>query len=294
MIGPSGPPDPGRTGCGAEGSPRRQTRPNDGGALVGPAEVRPRRPRRARTGHRQGRRRHPSSFRTYHRRHGRHDLLRGASGNLLWYKDLAPDGTDELAPNNGAVIGTGWDKFTQVLSGGDGVLYAIDRDGNLRWYKDTHRDGTLMDGHVPNQGATIGILWGSFTQVFSGGNGVLYAIDVQGDLHWYKDTHRDGTQMDRHVPNQGAIIGVGWDRFTTVFSTGNGVIFARNPAGYLFWYKDLSQHGTSDWDPGSSTRVGSGFDPTSLPLPLLRRGQCRLATRVIYAIDRGAELRFFA
>ncbi len=124
-----------------------------------------------------------------------------AIGNLHWYKDTHRDGTPATAagapsfdaPNEGATIGIGWNMFTTVFSGGNGVLYGIDGDGNLRWYKDTHRDGTLMDSHVPNHAATIGIRWGSFTQVFSGGNGVLYAIDRDGNLHWYKDTHRDGT-----------------------------------------------------------------------------------------------------
>ena len=69
---------------------------------------------------------------------------------------------------------------------------------------------------MPNQGAIIGTGWGSFTQVFSGGNGVLYAIDAIGNLRWYKDTHRDGTPATAarapsfDAPNKGAVIGNGW------------------------------------------------------------------------------------
>ena len=146
------------------------------------------------TGRRQGRRRHPSSFRTFTGDTDGTIYTVERSGNLLWYKDLARDGTTNFAPNNGVVIATGWEIFNRVIDGGDGVLYAIDAIGNLRWYKDTHRDGTPMDGHrAEPRGPPSASGWGSFTQVFSGGDGVLYAIDRDGNLRWYKDTHRDGT-----------------------------------------------------------------------------------------------------
>ena len=212
------------------------------------------------------------------------------SGNLRWYKDLARDGATNFAPNNGVVIATGWDMFNRVINGGNGVLYAIDAIGNLHWYKDTHRDGTPMTaGHhsldAPNEGATIGTGWGSFTQVFSGGNGVLYAIDRDGNLRWYKDTHRDGTPVTAggapsfDASNNGAVIGIGWNMFTTVFSTGNGVIFGRDTAGHLWWYKDLAQDGTPSGLPAAERPSARDFDSTVIPRPLFRRGQCRRRRR---------------
>jgi hypothetical protein len=145
---------------------------------------------------------------------------------------------------------------------------------------------------VPNQGATIGTDWGRFTQVFSGGDGILYAVDAIGDLRWYKDTHRDGTLMDGHVPNQGAIIGIGWNMYTTVISCGDGVIFGRDTAGNLAWYKDLARNGTSKWDPRSA-KVAWGFDPTSYPR-LFSGGIKADGDVVIYAIDSRDGLRFYS
>ena len=103
------------------------------------------------TAHRQGRRRHPSSFRTVTGDTDGTIYAVEKSGNLLWYKDLARDGTTNFAPNNGVVIATGWDVFNRVIHGGNGVLYAIDAIGNLHWFKDTHRDGTpVTAGGAPS------------------------------------------------------------------------------------------------------------------------------------------------
>jgi hypothetical protein len=227
------------------------------------------------------------------------------SGNLRWYKDLAQDGTTNFAPNSGAVVGTGWDNFNRVIDGGNGILYTIDAAGNLRWYKDTHRDGTPATASgapsfdAPNNGAVIGSGWESFTQVFSGGDGVLYTVDALGNLHWYKDTHRDGTPVTAtgapsfDAPNNTAIIGLGWNIYTTVISTGNGVIFGRDTAGDLWWYKDLARNGTDNWDSRSGTKIGSGFDPGSFP-HLFSGGVNAAGDTVIYAVDSRNELRFYS
>ena len=75
------------------------------------------------------------------------------------------------------------------------------------------------------------------------------------------------------APNKGAIIGIGWNRFTTVFSTGDGVIFGRDAAGDLWWHQDLAQDGTIRWEPGAareSARLSTpvihpGFQAGSMP-----------------------------
>src|SRR5262249_15027289 len=117
--------------------------------------------------------------------------------------------------------------------------------------------GSAPSFDAPNEGAVIGTGW-NFPQVFSGGNGVIYAIDNAGNLHWYKDTHRDGTSNSFNAPNNGAVIGIGWDRFVSLTSPGNGEIYARDSSGNLFWYQDLADNGTQNFAPGSGTLVGSG------------------------------------
>ena len=64
------------------------------------------------------------------------------SGDLLFYKDLAQDGTENWAGNGVKIGGPGWDSFLQVFSGGDGIIYAVTPSGDLLFYKDLARDGT--------------------------------------------------------------------------------------------------------------------------------------------------------
>lgn len=125
------------------------------------------------------------------------------TGELRWYKDMKRDGTNGAhaetgwAPHSGNQIGIGWGGFQHVFSGGDGVLYAIKATGELLWYRDIKRDGTngahAESGWAPHSGNQIGIGWGGLQHAFSGGGGVIYVIKATGELLWYKDLKRDGT-----------------------------------------------------------------------------------------------------
>jgi hypothetical protein len=65
------------------------------------------------------------------------------SGDLLYYRDQARDGTARWAfGGTGQKIGSGWGDFTHLVSGGDGILYASTPDGSLLFYRDMARDGT--------------------------------------------------------------------------------------------------------------------------------------------------------
>ncbi len=66
----------------------------------------------------------------------------------------------------------------------------------------------------PNSGHIIGTGW-NFRLVFSGGNGIIYAIDSQDNLFFYKDLARDGTRY--WASSSSALIGEGW-RFDTVIA----------------------------------------------------------------------------
>ena len=125
------------------------------------------------------------------------------SGELLWYKDLKQDGTN--GPNaetgwdarSGSQIGVGWQIFSQVFSGGDGIIYGIKPTGELLWYKDLKRDGTngpnAETGWDARSGSQFGTGWAAFTRVCSGVGGIIYAITVDGFLLYYRDQARNGT-----------------------------------------------------------------------------------------------------
>ena len=106
---------------------------------------------------------------------------------------------------------------------------------------------------------TIGSGWGAFTRVFSGGDGVIYAITSAGDLLFYRDLARDGTisWADDGTPKT---IGAGWGGFAHVFSGGDGIIYAVSATGDLFYYRDLARDGTVSWaNDGSAATIGSGW-----------------------------------
>ena len=70
-----------------------------------------------------------------------------------------------------------------------GVIYAIDDDGRLFWYRHLHPGdgaGGFANGGRPTP---IGVSFGGFTHVFSGGDGIIYAIDREGRLNWYRHLH---------------------------------------------------------------------------------------------------------
>jgi hypothetical protein len=194
------------------------------------------------------------------------------TGELLWYQhDPDPD-PDRWDPNSGSQIGIGWDEFVHVFSGGDGVIYAIKPTGELMWYQDTLRNGTnganAEQGWAANSGSQIGYGWDEFVHVFSGGDGVIYAITPTGELLWYQDTLRDGTNgpdaEQGWAANSGSQIGYGWDEFVHVFSAGNGIMYGvqiYNSGGNVHWYRDLLRNGANGpdasqgWDPGSGTKI---------------------------------------
>jgi hypothetical protein len=188
-------------------------------------------------------------------------------GALLWYRH---DGFVYGEPRwKGPIkVGSGWNAFKKIVPAGDGVLYGIGNDGTLRWYRQNDVADPSAQGPMGIGGTTrssvggvrqmitaapshftgpnvVGTGWGHFVHVFSTGEGVVYAVDPQGKMWWYK--HRGyltGTQ-DWEGPKQ---VGTGWAGFKKVFSSSEGYIYALQPSGDLLWYQHLGyQDGAVKW-----------------------------------------------
>ena len=127
--------------------------------------------------------------------------------------------------------------------------------GRLLFYRDNTQDGT---GDV-NTPSVIGLGgWAGFKFLFSGGNGIIYAVDQQGQLLFYRDNTQDGTG-DVNTPS---VIGLGgWAGFKFLFSGGNGIIYAVDQQGQLLFYRDNTQDGTGDVNTPSVIGLGgwAGF-----------------------------------
>ena len=112
--------------------------------------------------------------------------------------------------------------------------------GRLLFYRDLTQNGT---GDVSNP-SVIGLGgWQNFKFLFSGGNGIIYAVDQDGRLLFYRDTTQNGTG---DVANPSVIGQGGWQNFKFLFSGGNGIIYAVDQAGQLLFYRDTTQNGTGD------------------------------------------------
>jgi Tachylectin len=204
------------------------------------------------------------------------------TGELLWYKDLLRNGTNGAHgqtgwhPNSGKQIGVGWNRFKWVFSGGfdddaNSVIYAIAPTGELYWYADQRKDGMNgshgESGWHPRSGSQIGVGWESFTQVFPGGDGMIYAVASTGRLLAYLDKLRNGTngphgERGWHMLTEDEERGTGFDSFTLVLGGGSRsqaeplTLYAFTPAGALLWYGDYWAGGFA---PRSGDRIGDGW-----------------------------------
>jgi hypothetical protein len=69
------------------------------------------------------------------------------------------------------------------------VIFAVKPDGDLLWYRyqgNGESDRSGATGWAANSGSPIGNGWQGFRHLFSGGNGVIYAVKPDGDLLWYR------------------------------------------------------------------------------------------------------------
>jgi Tachylectin len=126
----------------------------------------------------------------------------------------------------------------------------------------------------------IGRDW-NFIHVFSGGDGVIFAINDKHELFYYKFLGM--ATGENQWGRTGAQIGVGWD-FVHVFSGGDGVIFAINDKNELFYYKFLGMAtGENRWG-RTGAQIGTGWKFLHVSSG---------GNGVIYAVNEQDELFYF-
>lgn len=158
-------------------------------------------------------------------------------------------------------------------------IYHVDALSQLRRWSYTN-PLLITPGWAQQQ---IGTGWGGLN-VFSGGSGVLYAIDSSGNLLWYKDQNYGGGAQSWD-PASGSVIGTGWGGFTSVFAGGQGDIYAIDSSGALHWYGYQGTSGSASWAPGSGAVIGSGWGGFT---NVFSGGQ-----GIIYAIDGSGNIYWY-
>lgn len=204
------------------------------------------------------------------------------NGDLLWYRytgkgDPDRSGATGWDPASSNPIGNGWQNFTEILGGGDGVMLAIDRAGNMRWYRylgDGEPDRSAATGWHPNSGNVIGNGWQNFRQVvatprqgrWQSSRLTIYAVDRAGDLRWYRYDGGGESDPSGHAgwhPNSGNVIGNGWQGFSKLVAI-DRTILGIKPNGDLLWYRydgkgEADPSGSTGWAPNSGNPIGNGW-----------------------------------
>jgi Tachylectin len=158
------------------------------------------------------------------------------------------------------------------------LRFGPDKGGRLLFYRDQTQNGT---GDV-NTPAVIGLGgWQGMKFLFSGDNGIIYAVNQQGQLLFYRDSTQNGTG-DVNTPK---VIGLdGWQSMKFLFSGGNGIIYAVKPQGQLLFYRDNTQNGTGDVN--TPKVIGQGGWQN---MKFLFSG----GDGIIYAVNQQGQLLFY-
>ncbi|MEQ1503882.1 MAG: tachylectin-related carbohydrate-binding protein [Myxococcota bacterium] len=172
-----------------------------------------------------------------------------AAGTLMWnHQDGATPGWD-----GPSMVGTGWSGFLDVVPVGGDHLFAVGGDGTLYGYR---HDGYLYGSGEWTGGTPLRYDW-AYPVTIGGGDGVVYAIDYDGTLVWYRCSDLDHAE-DPATWTGPSVVGWGWGQFAKVVSTGNGTLYAMLPNGDLWVYHhDGFWSGASAWS--DIRKVGTGW-----------------------------------
>lgn len=152
-------------------------------------------------------------------------------------------------------------RFTRLIGGGNGIIYAIQADGRLLWYRNL--GWVTSSASWANKGAArqIGTGWAGFETVLAGADGTIFAMLGNGDLLWYRYILTDATTGSGYwATNSGSRIGWGFSGFPRLFGGYDNVIWGIDGAGFLYRYRYNRNDGlvgSGAWSGGN--RVGNGW-----------------------------------
>ena len=198
------------------------------------------------------------------------------TGELVWARQSGALSGGSVDITATISRGPGWDRIGTAFSGGDGVIFAVDRDGNLRWWR--HGDpvggaATWADGsgNVVSRAPT----WGGYQWVFSTGDGDLFGVDVAGILWRERYTGvRGEVAWAGSAPQR---VGTGWTGYRQVFGTRGGAytVDAGGNLGFRAY--------TGAW--AALTGLSPGWETISRAFAA--------PGGVVYGVDISGNLRYF-
>jgi hypothetical protein len=207
-------------------------------------------------------------------------LLVGQNGNLnlvtpggsmlMYYHNGWQNGDASfIGPNH---HGDGFQSFTHLASTGvsssyDNLYICVDGSGVYGYYWDQANLRFANGGAGQWIAGRSGGGWSSLKFLISGGydfdsprGSIFYTVDTSGQLFWHKYLGIPG-QGGVWAYNSGVRIGTGWQGFSYITASSDGVIWGVTPGGTMHWYRYLyPDYGVGvDWADNSSAVVGSGW-----------------------------------
>ncbi|MFE0028211.1 N,N-dimethylformamidase beta subunit family domain-containing protein [Amycolatopsis sp. NPDC059021] len=216
----------------------------------------------------------------------RRRILQGAA--VVGGAALLPAVTGPLSPAR--AIGQDREQSqTQMVPGGNGIIYSLQADGRLKWFRHLGwQDGSA--NWASETGREIGAGWQIHTSLLADETGQLFGLCGDGSLWWHRWVLTDpNTGAGYWAANTNAVIHRGFGGFSSVFGGWNGVIYAVDPNGDLYWFRYLAGDGTNG--PGAWANGGQG----ALIATGRRDYDLNMADRdgVIYGVRHGATLDWF-
>ena len=144
-------------------------------------------------------------------------------------------------------------RFTRLIGGGNGVIYAIQPDGVLLWYRHAGWQ-TGAATWASGSGRRIGTGWNQFRTVLGSVDGSLYGVRADGTVHYYRYHLTDAT-TGAGSWTTGGQIGEGFDRYPRLAGF-DGAFYGQNRDGELFLHQYDPQ--LKGW-PVEARRIGNTF-----------------------------------
>jgi hypothetical protein len=177
----------------------------------------------------------------------------------------------------------------RLVPAGNGILYSVQADGNLLFYRHLDWQNGSVNWANGGNGVLVNSGWHVFTSVMAAADGQVFGLAADGSLRWYKHVVDLNTNVGTWAPGGGAVIGTGFDRFARVFGGWDGVFYAVDGDGRLWWFRYLAGNGTTG--PGAWANGGQGLlikdDVKHYPEFVADQGG------VLYGVKHGAELHWF-
>ncbi|WP_033287808.1 N,N-dimethylformamidase beta subunit family domain-containing protein [Amycolatopsis jejuensis] len=103
-----------------------------------------------------------------------------------------------------------------------------------------------------------------WSRLVGGGDGVIYGVQSDGLLYWYRHRGWPTAAFDWANSGTGLAIGSGWQDFVTVLGDGNGVLYGVRGDGTVLYYQRIVSNmdtGAGTWaNNATGVVVGTGFD----------------------------------